>query len=166
MKFGKRVELKFYHHEKFSLCEGTEVLTNIIVETSLVAQTGKNLPAVQGSGLILGSGRSPGEGNGNPLKPGEFQGLTVAWWVTVHGEAESWDLTEGPTSLAHGDTGNVLSSKTSKAVPIFSAFLQYQKMGCTALLLPITQLVTKKEGPHKTWARLGWFQNSPWVVSH
>ena len=67
LKFGKRVELKFYHHEKFSLCEGTEVLTNIIVETSLVAQTGKNLPAVQGSGLILGSGRSPGEGNGNPL---------------------------------------------------------------------------------------------------
>ena len=77
-------------------------------------------------GLIPGSGRSPREGNGNPLKPGEFQGLTVAWWATVHGEAQSWDLTEGLTSLAHGDTGNVLSSETSPAVPIFSAFLQYE----------------------------------------
>ena len=46
----------------------SEVLTNTIVETSLVAQTGKNLPAVQGSGSIPGSGRSPGEGHGNTLQ--------------------------------------------------------------------------------------------------
>ena len=44
------------------------MLTNTIVETSLVAQTGQNLPAMQGSGSIPGSGRSPGEGNGNPLQ--------------------------------------------------------------------------------------------------
>ena len=36
---------------------------------SLVAQTVKNLPAVQETpGSIPGSGRSPGEGNGNPLQ--------------------------------------------------------------------------------------------------
>ena len=38
------------------------------VWNSLVAQSAKNLPAVQGDlGSIPGSGRSPGEGNGNPL---------------------------------------------------------------------------------------------------
>jgi len=47
----------------------------------------KNLPASAGDvGLILGSGRSPGEGNGNPLKyfclgnPMD----TGAWGATVH----------------------------------------------------------------------------------
>ena len=35
---------------------------------SLVAQTVKSLPAVQETGLILGSGRSPGEGNGYSLQ--------------------------------------------------------------------------------------------------
>ena len=51
----------------------------------------KNLPANAGdAGLIPGSGRSPGEGNGyllqysclgNPMDRG-------AWWATVHGVAE------------------------------------------------------------------------------
>ena len=36
--------------------------------TSLVAQMVKRLPTVQDSGSIPGSGRSPGEGNGNPLQ--------------------------------------------------------------------------------------------------
>ena len=36
----------------------------------------KNPPANAGDvGLILGSGRSPGEGNGNPLLPGKFHRL-------------------------------------------------------------------------------------------
>ena len=40
-----------------------------IVRASLVAQTVKNLPAMwEIWGSILGSGRSPGEGNGNPLQ--------------------------------------------------------------------------------------------------
>ena len=38
------------------------------IGTSLVLQTVKNLPANAGNmGSIPGSGRSPGEGNGNPL---------------------------------------------------------------------------------------------------
>ena len=42
-------------------------------------------------GLIPGSGRSPGEGNGNPL---QYSCLTNsmdrgAWWATVHGVAKS-----------------------------------------------------------------------------
>ena len=42
-------------------------------------------------GSIPGSGRSPGEGNGNPL---QYSCLTNsmdrgAWWATVHGVAKS-----------------------------------------------------------------------------
>ena len=40
------------------------------------------------AGSIPGSGRSPGEGNGNPLQwvnPMDRE----AWWATVHGVAES-----------------------------------------------------------------------------
>ena len=58
---------------------------NIILSASLVAQSLKCLPANAGDlGLIPGSGRSPGEGNDNPLlysclenpvdrRPGELQ---------------------------------------------------------------------------------------------
>ena len=52
----------------------------------------KSLPANAGdSGSIRGSGRSPGEGNGNPLQysclgnPMDWG----AWWATVPGVAES-----------------------------------------------------------------------------
>ena len=51
----------------------------------------KNPPANAGdlgdSGSIPGSGRSPGEGNGNPL---QYSCLDrEAWWATVHGVAKS-----------------------------------------------------------------------------
>ena len=56
----------------------------------------KNLPANAGNGgLIPGSGRSLGEGNGNPLqysclgKPMD----RGAWWATVHGVAKELDMT-------------------------------------------------------------------------
>ena len=43
-------------------------------------------------GLIPGSGRSPGGGNGNPL---QYSGLENPmdrgpWWATVHAIAKSW----------------------------------------------------------------------------
>ena len=46
-------------------------------------------------GLIPGSGRSPGEGNGNPLQYSRLENPmdTGAWWATVHRVAES-DTTE------------------------------------------------------------------------
>ena len=53
----------------------------------------ENLPASAGeAGSILGSGRSPGEGNGHPL---QYSCLgdpmdRGAWCATVHRVAKSW----------------------------------------------------------------------------
>ena len=57
-----------------------------------VAQMGKNLPAVQETCLIPGSGRSPREGNGNPLQYSCLENSLDrgAWWATVHRVAKSW----------------------------------------------------------------------------
>jgi len=42
-------------------------------------------------GSIPGSGRSPGEGNGNPLQYPYLENLMDrgAWWAAVHGVAKS-----------------------------------------------------------------------------
>ena len=55
-----------------------------------------NLPAnaedVRVAGLIPGSGRPPGGGNGNPLQY-SCLGNTMdrgAWWATVHKVSKSW----------------------------------------------------------------------------
>ena len=53
--------------------------------------TVKNLPASAGDvGLIPGSGRPPGEGNGNLLQYSCLGNPVArgAWWATVHGVAE------------------------------------------------------------------------------
>ena len=43
-------------------------------------------------GLIPGSGRSPGEGNGNPLQYSCLENPMEggAWWAPVHGVTKSW----------------------------------------------------------------------------
>ena len=45
-------------------------------------------------GSIPGSGRSPGEGNGNPLQHSCLENPMEggAWWATVHGVAKSQTL--------------------------------------------------------------------------
>ena len=49
-------------------------------------------------GSIPGSGRSPGEGHGNPLQYSCLENPMDrgAWWATIHGVAKSWtlDMTE------------------------------------------------------------------------
>ena len=55
----------------------------------------KNLPAVQETQVrSLGLGRSPGEGNGNPLQYSCLENSMDrgAWRATVHGVAKSWTL--------------------------------------------------------------------------
>ena len=52
----------------------------------------KNLPAnARDTGLIPGSGRSPGEGNGNPSQYCYLENFRdgEAWWATVHGVVKS-----------------------------------------------------------------------------
>ena len=59
------------------------------------AQVVKNLPASAGdamdTGLIPGSGSSPGGGHGNPLQYYCLENSTdrVAWWATVPGVTKS-----------------------------------------------------------------------------
>ena len=63
---------------------------------SLVAQLLKNPPTNAGdTGSIPGSGKSPGDGNGNPFQYSCLGNPThrEVWWATVHGVAES-DMTE------------------------------------------------------------------------
>jgi len=56
-----------------------------------VAQTVKNLPANAGdtgdAGCVPGLGRSPGEGNGNPLQYSCLENSMDrgTWWATVNG---------------------------------------------------------------------------------
>ena len=53
----------------------------------------KNPPADTGDAdSIPGSGRSPGERNGNPLQYSCLKNPMdrEAWWATVHGVARSW----------------------------------------------------------------------------
>ena len=60
---------------------------------SLEAQTVKNLPASAGDpALIPGSGRCPGEGNGNPLQCSCLESPMDrgTWRATVHGVSQSW----------------------------------------------------------------------------
>ena len=50
----------------------------------------KNLSAMWETwGKLPGLARSPGEGNGNPLWPGEFHGQRSLVGYTVHGVANS-----------------------------------------------------------------------------
>ena len=51
-----------------------------------------NAGDIRDSGLIPGLGRSPGEGNGNPLQYSCLENLMDrgACWATVHGVAKSW----------------------------------------------------------------------------
>ena len=60
-----------------------------------MTQTVKNMPAnagdIRDTGLIPGSGRSPGQGNGNPLQYSCLENSKGrgAWGAPVHGVAKS-----------------------------------------------------------------------------
>ena len=70
-------------------------MNNVRIKAFSGALVVKNLHANVGDeGLIPGSGRSPGEGNGNPLQHsclGNPMGRG-AWQVTVHGVTKESDM--------------------------------------------------------------------------
>ena len=60
-----------------------------------------NAGDVRDTDSILGSGRSPGEGNGNPLQYSCLENLMdrEAWWATVHGVTKNQTQLSTPTCL-------------------------------------------------------------------
>ena len=87
------------HSKTFVLDWGSEILRDQrvfrvpILRASLVAQTVKDLPAMQETWVqSLGREDSPGEGNGNPLQYSCLENPMDrgAWWATVYGFAKSW----------------------------------------------------------------------------
>ena len=65
-----------------------------ITWASLVSSVSKESAYSAGDlGSIPGLGRSPGEGNGNPLQHSCLENPTDrgAWWASVHGVAKSWE---------------------------------------------------------------------------
>ena len=77
------------------------------VRASQVVLVVKNLPANTGDlrdpGSVPGSGRSPGEGNGDPLQYSCLENPMDrgAWWATVHGVAKSRARLKWLTAHAH-----------------------------------------------------------------
>ena len=85
-------------------------------------------------GLIPGSGRSPGEGNGNRLQYSCLENPMdrEAWWATVHGVAKSWtrrsDFTSFLPSLQSHLTSGIywrLQLCTLRLMFLFSCFSFY-----------------------------------------
>ena len=78
------------------VCPVVELLGHMVVLGLPGGSVVKNLPAsaedARDVGLIPGSGRSPGEGNGNPLQNSCLENPMDrgAWWATVHGMAKGW----------------------------------------------------------------------------
>ena len=67
-------------------------LKKLIVVALLVENPPANAGDIRDPGLIPGLGRSPGEGNGNPLQYSCLENPMdrEAWWVTVYRVAKSW----------------------------------------------------------------------------
>ena len=67
----------------------TKFLSGVYSDGSKVKASACNVGDL---GLIPGSGRSPGEGNGNPLQYSCLENPMDggAWWAIVHGVAKSW----------------------------------------------------------------------------
>ena len=80
--------LPLYYHHYYCSCMWWERLTHAVPSGG---SDGKE-SACSARDLIPGSGRSPGEGHGNPLLYSCLENPMDrgAWWATVHGVAKSW----------------------------------------------------------------------------
>ena len=86
INYPSKTDINAHSLEFFSVCSSGGI------RVSLVAQMIKNLPAMQETlGFTPGLGRSPGEGNGNPLQYSCLENSMDrgARWATAHGVAKS-----------------------------------------------------------------------------
>ena len=70
----------------------SQVLSRCFPGGSVVRNLPANARDAEDMGSIPGSGRSPGEGNGDPLQYSCLKNPMDrgAWWATVHGVEKSW----------------------------------------------------------------------------
>ena len=75
-------------------------------------------------GSIPGSGRSPGERNGNPLRYSCLENPMDggAWWATVHGVTKSWTQLSDFTQSTHRNVGE------TTLVRVTNDFLTWQTL--------------------------------------
>ena len=87
---GSLAGCRLWGHTESDTTEATQQQQQQQQQVALVV---KNLPATaEATGSVPGSGRCPGEGNGNPFQYSCRENLTDrgAWQATVHGVAKSW----------------------------------------------------------------------------
>ena len=121
--------------------------------SSLMAQRLKRLPAmlenwVRSLGSVPGSGRSPGEGNGNPLQYSCLENSMDrgAWRATVYGVSKSWTRLSDFTSLHFTSLHSTLlhsasASLPSHSIPPVSLNLNHlRKVFCVAVLPSLTPI--------------------------
>ena len=88
------------HWENACVCAYKHTCTHVIwnrghrylLRELFYYHSGGNAGDIRDSGLIPGSGRSPGGGNGNPLQYSYLENPMDrgAWWTRVHGVKKSW----------------------------------------------------------------------------
>ena len=87
INYPSKTDINAHSLEFFSVCYSGGI------RVSLVAQMIKNLPAMQETlGFTPGLGRSPGEGNGNPLQYSCLENFVDrgAWEAMVRRVAKRW----------------------------------------------------------------------------
>ena len=96
-----------------------DIWRQYVQRASLVARGKKSTCNAGDSGSIPGSGRSPGEGNGNPFQY-SCLGNSMdrgAWWATVHGVTKESDKTEEQHVKQKGwRFSNEISSQPNKVL--------------------------------------------------
>ena len=100
-----------------------------ILQTPLVAQLVKNLPATQG--WIPGLGRSPGEENVNPL---QYSGLEISMECIARGVTKSQTrLSDFLSLLSFTFSSDTLSS--TKSLPVCCLSLEWTQLFLKAMAL-------------------------------
>ena len=136
-----------------------------------MAQMVKNLPV----GSLPGSGRSPGEGHGNPLQCSGLENSTDrgARWATVHGVTES-DTTEQltQTQKATKGSGSWTGQATSRHLPChpesWRELSGVSALAISTVIRPWPPLLRALRGcPPHSRERPGsvWWPARPWPTS-